>query len=54
MTWSRGYKTFFMLISADCWHFNIYQQDKLQDLMISINLGYFGIDKEFKFYAQLI
>ena len=50
-TRSRGYKTFFMLSSAEtkiypahkcsnaniCWHFNVYQQDKLQALMIRVD-----------------
>ena len=47
-TWSGGYKTFVMLCSAETeiypahkyhiannfWHFNIYQQGKLQDSVI--------------------
>ena len=40
--WSQGYKTFSMLSSTEtkiypahnCWHFNIYEQDKLQALVM--------------------
>ena len=39
------------------WHFNIYEQDKLQffcsKLEISIYVCYFLIYEQFKFYAQL-
>ena len=48
VTWSRGYKTFFMIISAECkiysahecqnanncWHFNIYEHDISLALML--------------------
>ena len=42
ISWSRGYKTFFMLNwtvhevypAHNCWHFNIYEQDKWLAFMI--------------------
>ena len=67
---SRGYKTFFMLSSSEtkiylthkfqnannCWHFNIYEQDKLQALVIlphDFNLfGLLSIYEQFKFHAS--